>query len=576
MVFAKRLGVVVLLVLLACPCFFQMQAWADMAGEPVEPDPVAAELERILLEHSLPVTTGTLDFKALDVFYRKRDYRPAWCDASGIRFNTQRWLAMPGRASQQSAVAGQSHLREIQHLLNAAAPRECAELDMLLTTSFLSHVRSLLEAGKKPSGADGERDFVPVPIEPGEVLEQALQSGQFAEVLAGLEPQHAGYQRLRVQLAHYRDIHVRGGWPAFAAAGERLEPKTESREIPILRQLLNVTGDLPSEQSDDTAGRRYDAALEQAVRRFQERHGLTVDGIIGRATRAALAVPVEQRIAQLRINLQRWHWLPHDLGERHIVVNTAAFQLQVHDGQRVPLSMRVIVGTPERETPVFTEQLRYLVVNPYWRVPEKIATEDLIPALLEDRSYFERKGIRVLSGWGDDAVEVDSAQVAWQDYVGKRDLPYHLRQDPGPDNSLGRIKFMLPNRHSIYLHDTPARSLFERPERAFSSGCIRVENPLALARYVLGGGEETAWILDAMLAYGDTRTVMLPEPIPVYLLYHTAWVSEDGKVHFRKDIYQRDRPLLAALRPLETLPQTGESAGKLSKIEHFNQLQHQN
>ncbi len=391
-----------------------------------------------------------------------------------------------------------------------------------------------------------------------------------------LEPQHAGYQRLREQLAHYLDIHARGGWPAFAAAGERLEPESESGEIQILRQLLEITGDLSSGQSGETAGRRYDAALEQGVRHFQERHGLAIDGIIGRATRAALAVPVEQRIAQLRINLQRWHGLPHELGERYIVVNTAAFQLQVHDGQRVPLSMRVIVGTPERETPVFMEKLRYLVVNPYWRVPEKIAREDLIPALLEDHSYFERKGIRVLSGWGDDAVEVDSTQVAWQDYAGKRGLPYHLRQDPGPDNSLGRIKFMLPNRYSVYLHDTPARGLFERPERAFSSGCIRIEDPLALARYVLGGGERTAWVLEAMLAYGDTRTVMLPEPIPVYLLYHTAWVSEDGKVHFRKDIYQRDPPLLTALRPLETLPQIDERAKNLSKIERLTQIQHQN
>jgi murein L,D-transpeptidase YcbB/YkuD len=547
-------------VLLASLCGATAQAMAGAPRDAAATDAVCRELQRALASPDLSASATPLDYSALDAFYRDRGYQPAWCDAQGVNPVTQRWLSVLTEAARESANPAVRHLDDIQRQLNAAAPRERAMLDLLLSDAFLHYVRVVAEPRLKPQGM-GVEWYLPQPsVDPARVLENALGSGQFDKVIASLGPQQAAYRRLRERLVDYLEKQARGGWPPFLTRGERLLPGMNSEEIPVLRDLLTATGDL-ADGGQETV---YDGALEQAVRRFQRRHGLAVDGVIGRATRAALAVPVEQRIAQLRINLERWRWLPRDLGERYITVNSAAFELQAHEGDSVPLTMRVIVGKQDRETPVFMEDMRYLVVNPYWHVPGTIARNDLIPAFLRDHDYFARMGIRVLSGRGADAVEVDAAQVAWQDYLGDRELPYRLRQDPGPRNSLGRIKFMMPNLHSVYLHDTPARSLFDRPVRAFSSGCIRVEEPLALANYVLGSDSRSKRMLDRLLESGATGTLALPEPVPVYLLYLTAWVDADGMLQFRDDIYRRDRKLLAALP--ELAPQAAQTAGKSPRI----------
>ena len=325
-----------------------------------------------------------------------------------------------------------------------------------------------------------------------------------------------------------------------------LQAGSESREIQTLREQLWMLGDL---EESAIEGTRYDTALASGVRRFQKRHGLKTDGIVGKRTRAALSVPVEQRIQLIRLNLERWRWLPRDLGDRYITVNTAAFELQVHEGDRIPLSMRVIVGKKKRETPVFTENMQYLIVNPYWHVPTKLAIRDLIPAQVRDPNYFVRKRIRVLSSWQSDAVELHPDLIDWQSFLEGRYLAYKLRQDPGAQNSLGRIKFMLPNPYSIYLHDTPARHLFDKPVRTFSSGCIRVEDAYDLANYVLADGNRRypEGRIEDIIAQGETRSLPLPRPLPVYMLYQTAWVGRDGRVQFRDDVYRRDRGLALAL-----------------------------
>ena len=358
--------------------------------------------------------------------------------------------------------------------------------------------------------------------------------------------QLSGYRLLRQTLFRYLWIRDRGGWPPLSPQGPVLKTGDSGNEVSRIRRQLQVVGDLSEEEPESEV---FDTELERAVRRFQYRHGLVQDGIIGRKTRAALAVPVEQRILQLTINLERWHALPRDLGERYIMVNSAAFLLQAHAGDRAPLEMRVIVGRKKLQTPTFSEPMRYLIVNPYWHVPNKIARVDLIPALLRDPGYFSSHHIRVLSSWREDAMELDPLSVNWSDYLGTRALPFQLRQDPGPHNALGRIKFMLPNRYSVYLHDTPSKQLFKRSVRAFSHGCVRVEKPMALANYVLGGvdGQTTA-ALESIIQQGETRTILLPRPVPVYMVYMTAWVDPRGKVHFQRDIYQRDRRLAARLQ----------------------------
>lgn len=372
---------------------------------------------------------------------------------------------------------------------------------------------------------------------------------------------HESYYALQAMLERYLSLRDSGGWPAFSSTGPALENGDVSEEIPAIRDILWRTGDLAENARGDV---HFDGELQRAVVRFQERHGLSTDGIVGKRTRLALSVDVDARITQLQLNLERARQLPPDPGERYIWINTAAFELDVYEGSRVPLSMRVIVGKQEHQTPVFSEKLRYLVVNPYWHVPTKLAVRDLIPALLRNPDYFNRRGIRVLSGWQSDATELDPQSINWAAYDRSQYLPYKLRQDPGPGNALGRIKFMLPNRYSVYLHDTPGTHLFERPVRTFSSGCVRVEKPLELARYVIGRDDIESQQLEAIIDAGENQVISLPEPIPVYMVYQTAWVDTNGNAQFREDIYERDLALAARLERGVLPIGDANVAGKLS------------
>jgi murein L,D-transpeptidase YcbB/YkuD len=251
-------------------------------------------------------------------------------------------------------------------------------------------------------------------------------------------------------------------------------------------------------------------------------------------------------VQQILVNMERWRWMPEDLGERHVLVNMAGFELDFVENGNPVLNMRVVVGRPYRQTPAFTGRISYLQFHPYWTVPRIIAVEDLLPKFSENPDQLVKDGYRLFDGPDDDS-EIDPASVDWFS-LGRHNFPYRLRQDPGPKNALGRVKFMFPNRFAIYMHDTPSRSLFERSVRSFSSGCIRVEKPIELAVRLLEN--KKGWDLDrinAAIDSGETMTVGLPAPIPVHLTYLTAWTAEDGEIHFRGDLYGRDRRLARAL-----------------------------
>jgi murein L,D-transpeptidase YcbB/YkuD len=287
---------------------------------------------------------------------------------------------------------------------------------------------------------------------------------------------------------------------------------------------------------------RYDEPLVAAVRRFQALHGLHDDGIVDKRTLEELNVPVEERIDQIRVNLESGRWLLHDVGGTFVAVNVAGYRLYyVHDGA-VEWETRVQVGKPYRRTPVFRSEISYLVFNPTWTVPPGILWEDIIPAQRRDPTAIERKGLRVFDDAGE---EVPPAAVDWT----TRSFPYILRQDPGPTNALGRVKFMFPNPHFVYLHDTPSKDLFDEDDRAFSSGCIRVEGPMALAERLLAG--QPGWSreeIDRIVAAGKTRTVTLQRPVPVLITYWTAWVASDGALYLHRDVYGRDERVLKGLR----------------------------
>ncbi|MEJ2686552.1 MAG: L,D-transpeptidase family protein, partial [Gammaproteobacteria bacterium] len=269
---------------------------------------------------------------------------------------------------------------------------------------------------------------------------------------------------------------------------------------------------------------------------------LNADGIVGPLTRAALNVPAAARVEQIRLNMERSRWLPRDLGNRYVMVNMAGFQLRVLDHGHVVLEMPVIVGKPYRSTPAFSSTLSYLVFNPGWTVPPTIALQDMLPRERRDPDYLNTEGIEVFSGWSKDARRLDPTEIDWSRY-GKDHFPFRLYQPPGPTNPLGRVKFMFPNRFDVYMHDTPARELFNRSVRTFSSGCIRVAKPLELAAYLLSDAERTWTVKDvqAEIDTGQTRAMHLPQALPIYLVYWTAWADPDGVVHFRDDIYGRDR-----------------------------------
>lgn len=296
------------------------------------------------------------------------------------------------------------------------------------------------------------------------------------------------------------------------------------------------------------ASEHFDSALEDAVRMFQLRHGLEADGVVGAGTLAALNVPINERVRQMELNLERWRWLPRNLGERYILVNIPSFELEVTEGEKVVLEMRVVVGKTYRRTPVFSSSMTHLVFSPYWHVPPSLAVQDVLPAAQKDLEYLAKKRIKVFRGWGADTVEMDPSAIDWS-RLSRSDFPFRFRQEPGPQNALGGVKFMFPNTFNVYLHDTPSRELFLRADRSFSSGCIRIEKPLRLAEYVLGGA--SGWDAERILAAslkGVEQTVRLPESIPVHLLYWTCWVDARGTVHFRNDVYGRDRLLDDALQ----------------------------
>ncbi len=356
------------------------------------------------------------------------------------------------------------------------------------------------------------------------------------------QPQAPEYADLRAALADYRALAAAGGWPTVPL-GESLKPGMTDARVPALRARLAVT-DGADPAAPAGAEEVYDAALVAVVKAFQARHGLDVDGVVGKGTVAALNVPVGTRVQDIVMSMERWRWMPPDLGRNHLIVNIAGFELRRFANGRLEEKMNVVVGRPYNKTPVFSDRIRYLEFNPYWNVPHGIAVKEELPKLKSNPGARAAAGFEALRG---DTVYPLTA-INWSQY-GPGNFPFRLRQRPGPNNALGRVKFMFPNQFDIYLHDTPARSLFDKAERAFSHGCIRLARPLDLAVQVLAIGGVPGWDMariDAVVASQKRTVVNLAEPLPIHITYFTAWVDQ-GIPNFRSDIYGQDEKLLAAL-----------------------------
>jgi murein L,D-transpeptidase YcbB/YkuD len=501
------------------------------------------------------------DVPSLVRLYEQREFQPVWVGEHGALARLAALVTVLRNADRQGLQPAHYHLAKIETML-AELRREPAlkpgielprsiDLELLLTDASLMYVSHVL-AGRVSSETIDEAWFANRPkIDHVVLLQRVLDDDHLEEALGNFRPPHQGYAGLQQALARYRDIAARGGW-SIVPEGPKLQKGDRGPRAMALRKRLQVTGELEAGAVSERDF--FDAAVEQALRRFQQRHGLESDGAVGPSTLAELNVPVETRMRRLELNMERWRWLPQVLGERYILVNIPNFTLEVVEYGQPVMTMRVVVGRPTRPTPMLGGEITHLILNPHWYVPPTIAQQDKLPLIRKDPSYIARQHFKVFQTSGAGSTQIDPREIDWSK-VTSRNFPYRLRQDPGSSNALGRIKFMFQNPFQVYLHDTPSRELFAKTDRAFSSGCIRLEKPLELAGYLLrGDGNWSHQRIAATIDAGKEQSVGLSARIPVYFLYWTAWADADGVVQFRRDVYDRDRVLDKILHDTFPLP----------------------
>ncbi|MDG4549843.1 MAG: L,D-transpeptidase family protein [Candidatus Contendobacter sp.] len=503
-----------------------------------------------------PPTHLTVDGRALRSlestiqFYAQREYRPGWLEADGDPSPAAEDLLKAVAEADQEGLRGADYrpaelhkrLKAIQQQGSAANPDALAEFDLLFTDTFLTYGSHLLAGRLPPRRVDPDWAIKPRSRDLVVVLREALAKETVSQSLRALRPREKGYVQLREVLRKYREVAAAGGWPTVVAG---LASGAQGPRVRDLRARLQASGDLSGgDAPGKTESAVFDKTVTDAVRRFQKRHGLAETGTVNAETQAALNVSVTERIRQVELNLERWRWMPDDLGSRYILVNIPSFKMKVFEDDKRVIESNVVVGRQERQTPAFTANMAYLVLSPKWYVPRSIAVKDKLPQLKRSPYALARQNIRVFNSAGQ---EIKPGAINWR-AVSASNFNYQLRQDAGPRNALGGIKFMFPNPYNVYLHDTPSRELFSRSQRTFSSGCIRISNPVELAEYLLKFDPKwTRETIKTASASGKQRVVNLPRTVPVYLLYWTAWVDEDGLVNFRNDIYQRDKPMIRAL-----------------------------
>ncbi len=506
--------------------------------------PLARALSRQLTGGS-SIGGVAVDRGRLGELYRRRGARPLWLDDDGVPTAPARALYRAIEAADADGLDPEAyHLRALATRLVPSGPDDSAAFELLLSDAAMRYLIDLRVGRVRPAQFHREWSMPRVRRDPVRELEAAAAAPDIAAHIAGWAPAHPLYRGARALLAHYRGLARAGGWPALPEGRRSLELGMTDARIARLRARLAATGDLDPALP---VTNRFDATLRRAVMAYQLRNGLATDGVVGPRTRAALNQTVAQRIGTVVATLERLRWLPDRLGDRHVLVNIPAFTLTAVDRGEVREEMAVIVGRAARPTPVMASRIDRIVFNPPWTVPVRLAREDILPKLARDPEYLARRSMAVYSSWSAGATRLDPLAVDWAS-LGAGVARYRFTQSPGRSNPLGRVKFSMPNEYDIYLHDTPARSKFARARRAYSSGCVRVEDPDALLAFVFAG--ERSWSAGqrrAALNSGRTRHARVARPVPVYLVYATAWLEPDGRFAFREDLYDRDEDLLAAI-----------------------------
>jgi murein L,D-transpeptidase YcbB/YkuD len=509
------------------PCFAQS---ADEAA-------LKARLEKLAQPDGRKIGSADIaGYEFLPKLYATLNYRPVWTPAMAAALSHA-----IARSWEDGLVPADFHAEYVKAALGNKAAGDAADRDVILSDAFVRLLYQLYFGKVAPNGLDANWNFArPVLTEdPVVPIAAALQSGNIAGLIDTVSLKHPLYIELKALLQQYTDYEARGGWPTVPD-GPALKPGQSDPRISVLRNRLAVTGEW-QKLAETGAPDLYDPALVDAVKGFQALHGLEPDGVLGTGTLAVLNVPVSARIAQIRANLERGRWLLRTMGPEAVIVNVAGFYLHVFlKGEKV-WTTRAIVGQSYTKTPIFTEPMRTVVINPDWTVPQSIARNEVFPKAQANPGYLAAGNYEVIDSSGK-PVSVDLAQYTAATF------PYRFRQKPGDKNALGLVKFLFPNKYSVYLHDTPSRQLFAKAGRTFSHGCIRVEDPLKLASIILG--DRLGWPrskIDSIVAAGKMQSIALPKPLPVLVLYWTVDPAPENGTAFYSDIYGRDARLIKAL-----------------------------
>ena len=514
---------------------FKPASIKSVKGVPIA-DVRAAVAKRLRQPRPKPI--GEAQWKHAMKLYAEYGGYPIWLDGNGLRERRTKTLMTALLNADADALALDAYPLDDLHRLLATllkakrpSPELLGDLDVVLTATYVTLGQDLLTGQVDPSRVSQDWHIAPTSAQVDSALGRFLGDRRFDITLMQMRPEYPEYKDLQKQLTRFRQIVAKGGWDSVPSGKALKAGDTAPAErLTALRNRLRVEGydvgtPKGSTGSNGTATAVYDQALAAAVAQFQREHGIAVDSALGKETLQALNVPATFRLGQIAANMERYRWMPRSLGDKYVFVNVPSFRLDAYDDGKPVMNMKVIVGAEfkDKNTPVFSDSMQYVVFRPYWNATDSIAAKELWPKVEADPTFLDRNEYEIVNEGGKERI----------------------RQKPGDKNALGLVKFMFPNSFDIYMHDTPEDQLFAKDVRAFSHGCIRLEKPEEMARWVLGWTPEQ--VKNAMESGPDDRRVTLKQKVPVYIVYFTTF-SRDGRLYFGNDLYGRDGPLVAAVK----------------------------